>query len=98
MLTSTILVENNKSFIIANSTNNQDYYFIRTPGVRTEGYPVQRLFVTDKALINIINLKTNTEGNDGVLGKEITSQSSSTSQSVPSEASISLSEESISKV
>ena len=56
-LSSTVLQENNKTFMIINSTNKLDYYFIRTPGVRTEGYPVQRLFIYDAPLINIRDLK-----------------------------------------
>ena len=56
-LSSTLLQENNKSFMIINSTNNVDYYFIRTPGIRTEGFPVQRLFFYENALINIRDLK-----------------------------------------
>ena len=56
-LSSTILVENNKSFLIVNSTNKEDYYFVRTPGVRTEGLPVQRLFENNGALISLRSLK-----------------------------------------
>ena len=56
-LSSTLLVENNKSFMIVNSTNNEDFYFVRTPGIRTEGLPVQRLFSSDSALISLRNLK-----------------------------------------
>ena len=51
------LTKNNKSLMIVNSTNNMDFYFIRTPGVRTEGYPVQRLFYSNSALINIRDVK-----------------------------------------
>jgi hypothetical protein len=56
-LSSTLLVENNKSFMIVNSTNNEDFYFVRTPGVRTEGLPVQRLFDSNGGLIPLRNLK-----------------------------------------
>ena len=56
-LSSTLLVENNMSFLIVNSTNNEDFYFVRTPGVRTEGLPVQRLFESGKALIPLRSLK-----------------------------------------
>ena len=56
-LSSTVLIENNKSFLIVNSTNNEDYYFVRTPGVRTEGLPVQRLFENNGALISLRSLK-----------------------------------------
>ena len=57
ILSSTLLVENNKSFMIVNSTNNEDFYFVRTPGIRTEGLPVQRVFSADSALISLRNLK-----------------------------------------
>ena len=40
-----------------NSTNKKDYYFVRTPGVRTEGLPVQRLFDSDGSLISLSKLK-----------------------------------------
>ena len=56
-LSSTLLVENNKSFMIVNSTNNEDFYFVRTPGVRSEGLPVQRLFDSNGGLIPLRNLK-----------------------------------------
>ena len=43
--------------MVVNSTNNLDYYFIRTPGIRTEGFPVQRLFYSDNAIISIRDIK-----------------------------------------
>ena len=59
LLSSTNLIENNKGYLVVNSTNNKDFYFIKTPGVRTEGYPVQKLLYTTSSMI--INIDTLTD-------------------------------------
>ena len=62
-LSSTLLIENKKSLMVVNAINKKDYYFLRSPGVRTEGYPVQRLFFHNNAIINIDELKSTLKDN-----------------------------------
>ena len=57
LISSTTLKENNKSLLVVYSTNASDFYFIKTPGVRATGYPVQKLIYTKNgAKINILEL------------------------------------------
>ena len=57
LLSSTTLIENNEPMLVVYSTDNTNFYFVKTPGVRAAGYPVQRLiYPSTGAKIDITKL------------------------------------------